>query len=93
MYCFINPDLDEKSGLDFIKTRRCIAMPIYEFECKKCGKRFERLMLSLDDKNPECPVCNNEEVRKIMSAGSKVTLKIPGGYGGGLTPPSCTPGG
>ncbi len=68
-------------------------MPIYEFECKKCSKKFERLILSLDEKNPECPACNHEDVQKIMSAGSKVTLKVPGGYGGGLTPPSCTPGG
>jgi putative FmdB family regulatory protein len=68
-------------------------MPIYEFECKKCGKKFERLILSLDEKNPVCPACNHEDVQKIMSAGSKVTLKVPGGYGGGATPPSCTPGG
>lgn len=68
-------------------------MPIYEFECQKCSNRFERLMLSLDDKNPKCPECDHEDVRKIMSAGSKVKLKVPGGYGGGLTAPACAPGG
>lgn len=68
-------------------------MPIYEFECGKCGKKFERLILSTDDKTPECPECHSREVHKIMSAGRKVTLKVPGGYGGGLSAPSCAPGG
>jgi len=68
-------------------------MPIYEFECKKCGKKFERLILSTDKRNPECPDCCHRDVQKLMSAGCKVTLKVPAGYGGGATPPSCTPGG
>ncbi len=68
-------------------------MPIYEFECKKCGKKFEKLILSTDDKNPGCPDCHHKDVKKIMSAASKVALKVPAGYGGGLTAPSCSPGG
>ncbi len=65
-------------------------MPIYEFECKKCGKKFERLIFPSDDKNPGCPECNHEDVQKIMSSGCKVTLKVPAGYSGGS---SCAPSG
>ncbi|MDA3895894.1 MAG: zinc ribbon domain-containing protein [Desulfobacteraceae bacterium] len=65
-------------------------MPIYEFECKKCGHKFERLILPSDDKNPECPQCKDTNVQKLMSAGCNVTLKVPAGYGGGG---SCVPRG
>ena len=65
-------------------------MPIFEFECKKCSNKFERLILPSDDKNPPCPACNHEDVQKIMSSGSKVTLKVPAGYSGGG---SCAPRG
>jgi len=29
-------------------------MPIYEYECEKCGHRFERQM-HMNDPNPPCP--------------------------------------
>jgi putative FmdB family regulatory protein len=68
-------------------------MPIYEFACGKCGRKFERLVLGSDDKKPECPDCGSREAQKLMSAGSRVTLKVPAGYGGNATAPSCAPGG
>ncbi|PIP38446.1 MAG: transcriptional regulator [Desulfobacterales bacterium CG23_combo_of_CG06-09_8_20_14_all_51_8] len=67
-------------------------MPIYEFECRKCDQKFERLILSADDKTPECPECHGRDVQKIMSAGCKVALKVPGGYGG-ASAHSCKPSG
>jgi putative FmdB family regulatory protein len=70
-----------------------LSMPIYEFECQKCGRKFEKLVLGSDEKPPECPDCSSTEVHKLMSAGSRVTLKVPGGYGGNATAPSCAPGG
>lgn len=68
-------------------------MPIYEFECEKCHCRFEKLIFTSDNKNPECPACNHKKVKKLMSVGGRVTLKVPAGYGGGVSPPACTPGG
>lgn len=33
-------------------------MPIYEYNCEKCGKTFEKLIRASDgDKKIECPDC------------------------------------
>ncbi|MDA8405185.1 MAG: zinc ribbon domain-containing protein [Desulfobacteraceae bacterium] len=68
-------------------------MPIYEFECQCCHHRFERLILPSEDGNPPCPKCNHPDTRKLMSACSNVTLKIPAGYGGGAKSSGCAPAG
>lgn len=68
-------------------------MPIYEFECCKCGKKFERLVLGSDDTNPECPDCRSDDVQKLMSAGCRVASKKAGDIGGGTSLPSCAPSG
>lgn len=44
-------------------------MPVYEFECKKCGKAFE-LNLSLaqkDKKKVKCPSCTSSQVNQVFS--------------------------
>jgi len=41
-------------------------MPIYEYFCKKCNKKFEALIMG--DEKPECPECKSEDVEKLMSA-------------------------
>lgn len=42
-------------------------MPIYEYECRQCGHRFEYLVLS---KTPPaaCPECQNQDVEQLISA-------------------------
>ena len=42
-------------------------MPIYEFECKECGARFERL-LDAGAEAPACPECGADRVRRVLSA-------------------------
>ena len=43
-------------------------MPLYEYECKKCGHRFEKLVsFSNASKNQPCPSCKSEESEKLMS--------------------------
>jgi len=42
-------------------------MPIYEYQCKKCKKEFECLVLGSDD-NIACPECNGKSVQRLMSA-------------------------
>jgi len=43
-------------------------MPIYEYECMKCGKRFEALRpLAGDDAEVRCPSCDGEVERQIST--------------------------
>jgi putative FmdB family regulatory protein len=41
-------------------------MPIYEFECKQCGSRFEELMDSAAAA-PACPSCGAAGARRRLS--------------------------
>ncbi|MHB8173252.1 MAG: FmdB family zinc ribbon protein [Nitrospirota bacterium] len=40
-------------------------MPIYEYECKECGKRFDALQKFSDEPLKECKFCGGA-VRKLM---------------------------
>lgn len=42
-------------------------MPIYEYECRQCGKRTELLQRMDDAPMATCPECGGE-VRKLISA-------------------------
>ena len=43
-------------------------MPIYEYECLKCGERFElRRSMSDSDQEVKCPECGAEDPRRIFS--------------------------
>ena len=43
-------------------------MPLYEYQCKKCGHRFERILQSFSTADvKECPVCQGE-VERLLSA-------------------------
>ena len=44
-------------------------MPIYEYQCRDCGKEFEKLM-GFSDPNinsPECPGCKSENTNRRLS--------------------------
>ena len=41
-------------------------MPIYEYDCRSCGQRFEALVLGAQV--PECPECGAPDPRKLLSA-------------------------
>jgi putative FmdB family regulatory protein len=41
-------------------------MPIYEFECEECGRRFEELVAA-DAPAPPCPACDAEGARRLIS--------------------------
>ncbi len=61
-------------------------MPIYEFECKKCGERFEQLLGINEPTNDlRCPKCQAENPRKVLSVFSSAS--------GGSSGASCTPSG
>lgn len=40
-------------------------MPIYEFQCLVCEKKFEKLIRGGEP--PRCPACDSDQVRKMMS--------------------------
>ena len=43
-------------------------MPLYEFECDACKKRFERIQ-KFSDANPDvCPTCGSGPVRRLLSS-------------------------
>jgi len=44
------------------------SMPIYEYQCDKCGKKFEamRPSASADDAIP-CGKCSSQKTKRIMS--------------------------
>ena len=50
-------------------------MPIYEYQCDKCGHRFELMQRMSDAPPSECPECGNNGVKKLIS---KVGFKLKG---------------
>jgi putative FmdB family regulatory protein len=57
-------------------------MPLFEYECKKCGKRFEKLVFSNDKDKISCPNCGSEDTKKLLSFfASKTGCSAPSGSG------------
>lgn len=46
-------------------------MPIYEFQCSKCNKKFEKILsISESNKKIKCDCCKDAFAKKIVSAPS-----------------------
>jgi putative FmdB family regulatory protein len=43
-------------------------MPVYEYECEKCGSSFERIVFQGDKEEISCPECNETNVKKLISS-------------------------
>ena len=43
-------------------------MPLYEYECEACQKRFERIQKFSDPPVDVCPNCGKGPVRKLLSS-------------------------
>jgi putative FmdB family regulatory protein len=44
-------------------------MPIYEYQCKSCGEKFEaRRNISDSDTEIKCPKCGKKEPRRVFSS-------------------------
>ena len=47
-------------------------MPIYEYECQKCGEKFEDFVWLSEEMNyPKCPKCGQEGPKRMISPFSK----------------------
>ncbi len=43
-------------------------MPFYEYECADCGQRVEVLQQISDEPLSQCPTCNAQSLRRLVSA-------------------------
>lgn len=57
--------------------KEVVKMPLFEFVCKKCGEKFEKLILSGEDNDIECPKCKSKEVEKQFSTFSSSSNMSP----------------
>jgi len=54
-------------------------MPTYEYECTKCGYRFEKFQKMTDEPLKRCPKCKGK-VKRLIGLGGGVIYKGPGFY-------------
>ncbi|MFY9814143.1 MAG: zinc ribbon domain-containing protein [Dehalococcoidales bacterium] len=44
-------------------------MPIYEYECQQCGRKFEYFLRSGGDENKvKCPKCGEDNPKRVVSS-------------------------
>jgi len=54
-------------------------MPTYEYQCTKCGHRFEKLQSIKDQPLKTCPVCN-APAERLIGTGAGLIFKGAGFY-------------
>jgi len=64
-------------------------MPMYEYDCPRCGTRFEELIVRrADERDVRCPDCGSAQVTRALStfavagAGAHATRAAGGGCAG-----------
>lgn len=80
---------------DWLCSKRCIIyykitgenkIPFYEYHCKNCDTRFERLVsISTADKKQNCPNCGKKNIEKLLSTFSIKPSSSVAASGGGFT--------
>jgi putative FmdB family regulatory protein len=43
-------------------------MPLYEYKCKKCGHRFEKIVKFSDPPHKKCPKCKKIALEQLVSS-------------------------
>ena len=51
-------------------------MPIYEYACRACGRRFEHLLLPAAKTDPVCPDCQSRDLEKLLSGFALSTTEL-----------------
>jgi putative FmdB family regulatory protein len=52
-------------ALEWLSIRKATDMPLFEYECRACGKTFE--MLVNGSTTPACPSCHGEDLNRLLS--------------------------
>ena len=48
-------------------------MPLFDYRCSQCNKRFTQLVgMTADSKPPACPACGSEDVKKLISRFTRI---------------------
>ena len=55
-------------------------MPTYEYECPKCGHRFEKFQSMSDPPVKTCPECGGRKVKRLIGTGAGLIFKGSGFY-------------
>lgn len=55
-------------------------MPLYEYECKACGKTIEKMQSFSDPLLQDCPVCGEKNTLKKLISNSSVIYNGDGYY-------------
>ena len=55
-------------------------MPTYEYECSKCGYKFEEFQGITAEPLKSCPKCKKQGLRRLIGTGSAVIFKGAGFY-------------
>ena len=50
-------------------------MPTYEYECPKCGHRFEKFQSMTDPPVKTCPECRGRKVKRLIGPGAGLLFK------------------
>jgi len=62
-------------------TPCCLHLPTYEYQCQKCGHRFDVFQRIVDPPVRNCPKCKRKNcVEQIISGGSGLIFKGSGFY-------------
>ena len=67
------------------KPFRCLSkgglpMPTYDYECDKCGHKFELFQSITAPVEKKCPQCHKPSLRRLFGAGAAVVFKGSGFY-------------
>jgi putative FmdB family regulatory protein len=56
------------------------AMPTYDYQCSKCGHRFEEFQSMKADPLKTCPQCSTDSLRRLIGSGAGLIFKGNGFY-------------
>lgn len=55
-------------------------MPTYDYECRKCGHRFEKFQGINDPVLKTCPECRSRKLKRLIGTGAGIIFKGSGFY-------------